>query len=270
MGFLLKAFDCVCLSLLWLLFSLPVITLGAASAALYRAAHLCLQKEEGYLLRTFWEAFRENFKRSTLCWLVVLAILAVLVLDAVFFRGLLLKGDVFGKLYWVMLLLICVVVTWMAFLSGYSARCNRVSYQDVLICGETNLHGVSGRMVDMTLNIRPAGGNTYKCFRVSLAKDGEYVTTLRYKPDTNILKIDRTRSGSNADIVHCRSFMVRPRAGELKLRVLMDRFSVEVFVNDGEQAASVAIFTRQEAQAISFDAEGSVLLDVDKYDIHFD
>ncbi len=149
-------------------------------------------------------------------------------------------------------------------------RCNRVSYQDVLICGETNLHGVAGRMIDMTLNIRPAGGNNYKCFRVSLAKDGEYVTTIRYKPDTNILKIDRTRSGSNADMVHTRSLMVHPKDGELKLRILMDRFSVEVFANDGEQAASVAIFTRQEAQAISFDAEGSVLLDVEKYDIHFD
>ncbi len=147
-------------------------------------------------------------------------------------------------------------------------RCNRVAYQDVLICGETNLHGVAGRMIDMTLNIRPAAGNTYSCFRVSLAKDGEYVTTIRYKPDTSILKIDRTRSGSNFDVVHTRSLMVRPRDGALKLRILMDRFSVEIFANDGEQAATVAIFTRQEANAISFDAVGSVLLDVEKYDIH--
>ncbi len=149
-------------------------------------------------------------------------------------------------------------------------RRNRVVYQDVLIREETNLHGVSGRMLDMTLHIRPATGSTYGCFRVSLAKDGEYVTTLRYKPETSVLKIDRTRSGSNADIVHTRSFMVHPQNGVLKLRILMDRFSIEVFANDGEQAATVAIFTRQEAQAISFDAEGSVLLDVEKYDIHFD
>ncbi len=148
-------------------------------------------------------------------------------------------------------------------------RCNRISYQDVLICGETNLHSIAGRMIDMTLTIRPAGGRNYTSFRVSLAKDGEYVTTLRYKPDTSILKIDRTRSGSNADIVHTRSLMVRPRDGELKLRLILDRYSVEAFVNDGEQAVSVAIFTRQEATAISFDAVGSVMLDVEKYDIHF-
>ena len=122
----------------------------------------------------------------------------------------------------------------------------------------------------MTVTVRPASRDSYSCFRVHLAKDGEYVTTLRYKPDTSILKLDRTRSGSNADIVHTRSLLVRPRDGELKLRIVLDRFSVEVFVNDGEQVASATIFTRQEAAAISFDAVGSVLMDVEKYDIVMD
>ncbi len=124
MSFLVKAFDCVCLSVLWVVFSLPVVTLGVASAALYTAVHRCLQKEEEYPVRTFWNAFRENFKRSTLCWLIHLAILTLLILDAVFFRGLLSKGDAFGNLYWVMLVLICVMITWTAFLSAYCARCN--------------------------------------------------------------------------------------------------------------------------------------------------
>ncbi len=124
MSFLLKAFDCIWLSALWLVFSLPVITLGAASAAMYTAVHRCLQKEEDYLLRTFWDAFRENFKRSTLCGLVFLGLLALLVLDVIFFRSLLAEGDVFGNLYWVMLVLICILVTWGAFLAAYSARCN--------------------------------------------------------------------------------------------------------------------------------------------------
>ena len=76
-------------------------------------------------------------------------------------------------------------------------------------------------------------------------------------PDTSVLKIDRTRSGSNADVVHTRSLLVRPRDGRLKLRILMDRFSVEIFANDGETAASMAIFTRQEASAISFGRRGA-------------
>ena len=148
-----------------------------------------------------------------------------------------------------------------------SFRRDRVSYQNVLVNGETYLHGLRGRMVDMTVNVRPASRDSYTCFRVNVARDGEFVTTIRYKPDTSILKIDRTRSGSNADIVHTRSFLVRPRDGELELRIVLDRYSVEVFVNGGEQAASAVIYTPQEADTISFDAEGSVLVDVEKYDI---
>ena len=146
-------------------------------------------------------------------------------------------------------------------------RRDRVSYQNVLVNGETYLHGLRGRMVDMTVNVRPVSRDSYACFRVNVARDGEFATTIRYKPDTSILKIDRTRSGSNADIVHTRSFLVRPRDGELELRIVLDRYSVEVFVNGGEQAASAVIYTPQEADAISFDAEGSVLVDVEKYDI---
>ena len=63
---------------------------------------------------------------------------------------------------------------------------------------------------------------------------------------------------------------MRPQDGEVKLRVVLDRFSVEVFVNDGEQAASTVIYTRQEAEAITFEASGSVLIDVEKYDIAVD
>lgn len=82
--------------------------------------------------------------------------------------------------------------------------------------------------------------------------------------------MDRTRSGLPHDIVHTRSFFVRPRNGEIKLRIVLDRYSLEVFVNDGEQAASAVIYTRQEADAITFEAGGAVLMDVEKYDLVFD
>ena len=54
---------------------------------------------------------------------------------------------------------------------------------------------------------------------------------------------------------------------ELLTNIILDRFSLEVFVNDGEQAASTVIYTRQEAETITFEAGGSALMDVEKYDI---
>ena len=62
---------------------------------------------------------------------------------------------------------------------------------------------------------------------------------------------------------------MRYQGGEIKLRIILDRFSLEVFVNDGEQAASSVIYTRQEANVISFEAGGSAMMDVEKYDLLF-
>ena len=55
--------------------------------------------------------------------------------------------------------------------------------------------------------------------------------------------------------------------GQLKLRIILDRFSVEVFVNDGEQVLSAVLYTDQEADGITFLAEGTVNMDVVKYDL---
>ncbi|MDE7222910.1 MAG: GH32 C-terminal domain-containing protein, partial [Acetatifactor sp.] len=55
--------------------------------------------------------------------------------------------------------------------------------------------------------------------------------------------------------------------GELKLRIILDRFSVEVFVNDGEQVLSAVLYTDQEADGISFIADGTVNMSVVKYEL---
>ena len=49
----------------------------------------------------------------------------------------------------------------------------------------------------------------------------------------------------------------------------MDKHSLELFVNDGEQAASFVMYTPVTADVISFEAEGEVLMDVDKHDLIF-
>ena len=153
-------------------------------------------------------------------------------------------------------------------LENYRDCC--VIHRNIPVCGEINLPGVQGRALDMTVTVRPNGAEPYRWFRIRVAKDGEHETIIRYRPSNGTLKIDRTRSGLPRDIVHTRSFLVRPQDGAIKLRVILDRFSVEVFVNDGEQAASTVIYTRQEADAITFEAGGSVLMDVEKYDLVFD
>ncbi|MBR0160897.1 MAG: GH32 C-terminal domain-containing protein [Oscillospiraceae bacterium] len=146
----------------------------------------------------------------------------------------------------------------------------RIDYHNVLINGETSLHGISGRALDMTITLRPGNENSlYKWFRLYLAKDGEHFTFIRYKPETGTIKADRTQSGFPHDIVNVREFPVHVNDGTLKMRVIMDRYSLELFINDGERAASFVLYTPLEGSAISFASDGSVLIDIEKYELLF-
>ncbi|MGM9538335.1 MAG: glycoside hydrolase family 32 protein [Candidatus Onthomonas sp.] len=150
-------------------------------------------------------------------------------------------------------------------------RRNRIAYQNVILSGETNLHGISGRVIDMTVTVRPANQSSlYQWFKLKLAEDGEHMTVIRYKLDCNTVRVDRTRCGFPHDIVHVRDFLVRPQQGIIKFRVILDRHSLELFVNDGEQAATFILYTPETASAISFEASEAVLLDVEKYDLVID
>lgn len=127
----IKVFDCICLSVLWAVFSLPVITAGASSAALYSAVYNYIRKDRGKLWNTFWSAFKENLKRSTLLWLIALVIMSLLTADVIVFRSMKIKGDPLGNIYWVMLVIYCIALTWLIYLSAYSAKFNG-SIKDVL------------------------------------------------------------------------------------------------------------------------------------------
>ena len=143
-----------------------------------------------------------------------------------------------------------------------------ICYQDVPVTAEMSLEGICGRVLDMTVQIRPASEDGYHWFKIRVAKDGERETVIRYKPDCNTVRVDRSRCGAPYDIVHVRDFPVRERGGQIKLRLILDRHSLELFVNDGEQAATLQLYTPASADSISFEAGGgSVIMDVEKYAI---
>ena len=69
--------DIIFTGLLWTLCSLPVFTIGAASAALYYTTVKCVRHERGRLWQVYWKGFRENFGPGTKIWLLYLAAIAV-------------------------------------------------------------------------------------------------------------------------------------------------------------------------------------------------
>lgn len=150
-------------------------------------------------------------------------------------------------------------------------RSNKVEYKDVSFSGELRLEGIKGRRVDMELLIGPEEGQEiYQKFAIRFAQNDRFRTSLSFHPKDSMLKIDRKFSGSRRAIIHQRRSQVNRDGGKLKLRIILDRFSAEIFVNDGEQVLTAIVYTEQEADGISFYAEGMVHMDIVKYDLLMD
>ncbi len=67
-----KIADLIVLNLLFVLFSLPIITMGASTTALYGVTKKMAENREGYIFRNFFQLFKENFKQSTVMWIILL------------------------------------------------------------------------------------------------------------------------------------------------------------------------------------------------------
>ncbi len=79
--FLNKVADLMWLNLLTLLCCIPVITIGASLTSAHYVALKMRRNEEGYIAKEFFKAFKMNFKQSTLIWLILLVIAAVIGAD---------------------------------------------------------------------------------------------------------------------------------------------------------------------------------------------
>lgn len=147
-------------------------------------------------------------------------------------------------------------------------RGEEIRYENIKVTDTIRLDGIKGRKIDMELSVRPADEqNIYRKFAVRFAQDDKYQTSISFRPYESIVKIDRKFSGSRRAIIHQRRSLVREDRGKIKLRIILDRFSVEVFVNDGEQVLTATMYTDLTAEGISFYADGVVTMDVVKYDL---
>ncbi len=76
-----KMADMMWLTILTMICSIPVFTIGASLTALNYVALKMARNEEGYVTRSFFKAFKENFKQSTAIWLIFVLIFGFLGAD---------------------------------------------------------------------------------------------------------------------------------------------------------------------------------------------
>ena len=85
--FLSKFLDVVKLNFFWILFSIPVITVGASTVAAMSVGLKMVDDEEGYSGKNFLKAFKENWKQGTILWVITVVAVYAIYLDFQLFEA---------------------------------------------------------------------------------------------------------------------------------------------------------------------------------------
>jgi uncharacterized membrane protein YesL len=91
--FATKVSNLFLLNILWIIFSIPIITMGAATSAVYYVTLKMVKNEDGYIIESFWNAFRQNLKQGIMIELVLLIAGVILLGDIWYFLQM---GNIFG------------------------------------------------------------------------------------------------------------------------------------------------------------------------------
>ena len=68
--FIGKFWDVLVINFLWIICSIPIVTIGSSTTAMYYVTLKLARDEDGYTIQSFFKSFKENFKQATAIWLI--------------------------------------------------------------------------------------------------------------------------------------------------------------------------------------------------------
>lgn len=142
-------------------------------------------------------------------------------------------------------------------------RRNPVVHRNVTVDGTVRLPGIQGRCAELLVSVWLEDASVF-CIR--FAENEQFHMALTICREEGLLKLDRRFSGIRQGGIHQRECLIGARE-KLELRLILDRYSAEVFVGEGERVMTAAFFTEPRADGISFTSNGSCRMDVEKYDL---
>lgn len=80
-----KVIHAIYLGILWFICSIPIITMGVSTIAMYEVLLKLLKDEEGNVTAMFFRAFKANFKQGLAVWIIVLLISAALLFNILYY-----------------------------------------------------------------------------------------------------------------------------------------------------------------------------------------
>ena len=133
--FMNKAIDVFILNILWVVFSIPIVTMGAATCAAFSVTLKMVDDEEGYVGKMFVKAFKSNFKQSTIMWCITAPCIYLCYLIWQF----IIKGDdvhfviIIGAILFTAVV-ICVNLYTYAIIARYDNTLKKSILNSVVIC----------------------------------------------------------------------------------------------------------------------------------------
>lgn len=78
---LTKIADLMILNIIFLITCIPIFTIGAALTAMYEITLKMVKNEEAYIIKSYFQGFRSNFKKSTIVWMVYVLYIIIALID---------------------------------------------------------------------------------------------------------------------------------------------------------------------------------------------
>lgn len=119
--FMTKLVDMVILSVLFVISSIPVITIGAAGCGLYYSMNKSIRHNRGYVSAEFWNGFKSNFKVATPIWLFSLAGYLLMAADLYLVTHLM-SGGAYSALTIVFIVITIFLTAWNLYTFPYISR----------------------------------------------------------------------------------------------------------------------------------------------------
>lgn len=123
MRVLAKIFDIGWLSLVYVVFCIPIVTIGAATTSLYYVSAKVLRRNRSYVWAEFWRSFKQNFAPATIIWVIFVAVYALLAFNiSIVNKQSNFGGYMVGAYLALGLIVLCVMCYVFAVLSRFSMK----------------------------------------------------------------------------------------------------------------------------------------------------
>ncbi len=130
--------DLIVLNFLFLITCIPIVTIGASISSLYTMTLKIVRKEDTYVIRGYFKAFKVNFKQATAFWLIALLLYA---LTYVIYVAASINGGTLKSIYTVITIVLAVLYS-MYFLTVFALNSTfKHTYKKMLYNGFAILIG---------------------------------------------------------------------------------------------------------------------------------